>query len=447
MTAFMNRKNKVVLSDYNYRRDIENRLLMANLSSVELEVLGEIINGSLKMTVQQLAKYLDKSEKDLKPLLTKLSQTKLFQLVDNDILTDKEMRKYYESQLIKFDDDFQPDMEFLQGLLAKVPIHVLPNWYQISKTSDNIFNSIIEKFFLTPKIYERHLSELAFDESLLTFMTVDIRNAKDAKIPSQFFIDKYKLSREQFEELMLQLEYNFVACLSYHRGENETWEEVISPFYEWREYLRFLRETTPTSITDPSKIKRNHPEDFGYLSDLNKLIEKLQISPMPIPLPKKAAFSECMIHKMEFLHLAEIHNKQLHLLEFSKDWLKMPLTEQALALYRHPANRFNIADTYSEKDIREVQKSIKRVGNCGWILFEDFKKGFIRPIANRDPVTLQAKGKRWKYTLPSYSESDYELIEKTIFSRLFETGMVATGTYEGQLCFCVTPFGRISLVD
>lgn len=446
MTAFMNRKNKVVLSDYNYRSDIENRLLMANLSLIELEVLGEIINGSLKMTVQQLAKYLDKSEKELKPLLTKLSKTQLFQLEGDDISTDKEMRKYYESQLIKFDDDFKPDMEFLQGLLAKVPIHVLPNWYQISKTSDHIFNSIIEKFFLTPKIYERHLAELTFDEPILTSMTQDIRAAKDTKTPAQFFLDKYKLSREQFEELMLQLEYNFVACLSYHRTD-ETWEEVVSPFYEWREYLRFLRETTPISIPDPKKVKRYHEKDFGYLVDMNNLLEKLHTAPQPLPLPKKATFSECMIHKMEFLHLAEIRNKQLHALEFSTEWLKMPLTDQALALYRHPANRFNIPEIYSEKDIREVQKSLKRVGNAGWILFDDFKKGFIRPIANREPVTLQAKGKRWKYALPSYSESDYELIEKTIFCRLFETGMVAIGTYEGQRCFCVTPFGRISLVD
>lgn len=442
----MNRKNKVVLSDYNYRRDIENRLLMANLSLTELEVLGEIINGSLKMTVQQLAKYLDKSEKELRPLLEKLSKTKLFQLEGNEIITDKEMRKYYESQLIKFDDDFKPDMEFLQGLLAKVPIHVLPNWYQISKTSDHIFNSIIEKFFLTPKIYERHLVELVFDEPILTSMVQDIRNAKDAKTPAHFFLDKYKLSREAFEELMLQLEYNFVGCLCYHRVD-DAWEEVVSPFYEWSEYLRFLRETTPKTIPEPQKVKRQHENDFGYIIDMNKLIEKLHCAPLPLPLPKKTSFSECMVHKMEFLHLAEIRNKQLHPLEFSTEWLKMPLTDQAIALYRHPANRFHIDDQYSEKDIREVQKSIKRVGNAGWILFEDFKKGFIRPIGNREPVTLQAKGKRWRYALPSYSESDYQLIEKTIFGRLFETGMVAIGTYEGKPCFCVTPFGRLSLVD
>ena len=446
MTAFMNRKNKVVLADYNYRRDVENRLLLANLSFTELELLGEIINGSLKTTVQQLACYLGKEEARLRPLLEKLSKTKLFQLSGNEILTDKEMRKYYESEISKFDDDFKPDMEFLQGLLAKVPIHVLPNWYQISKTSDNIFNSIIEKFFLTPKIYERYLADLVFDEPVLNSMVKDIRQAKDEKIPAQYFLDKYKLSREQFEELMLQLEYNFVACLCYARS-GKSWEETITPFYEWREYLRFIRETTPITIPEQNKVVRRHALDFGYLSEMNKLIDQLHTSPLPLPAAKSTAFSECMIHTMEFLHLAEIRNKQLHPLEFSKEWLQMPLPEQAIALYRHPANRFNISEAYSEKDIREVQKSLKRIGHCGWILFDDFKKGFIRPIANREPVTLQAKGKRWRYALPSYSEADYELIEKTIFCRLFETGMVAIGTYKGKLCFAVTPFGRISLMD
>lgn len=444
MTAFLNRKNKVVLSDYPYLRDIEHRLLMADLSIAELEVLGEIINGSLKTTVQQLARVLEKDEGSLRPVLEKLSATKLYQLNGSELSTDKEMRKYYESQILKFDDDFKPDMEYLQGLLNKVPIHALPNWYQISKTSDHIFNSIIEKFFLTPKTYERYLSELVFDEAILNSMTKDVINAKDTKTPAKFFLDKYKLTREQFEELMLHLEYNFVACLSYNRT-GTAWEEVVTPFYEWREYLRFIRENTPVCITDTDKIIRKHQLDFGYLSEMNKLIAKLHESPLPLPAAKSACFSECMIHKMEFLHLAEIRSKQLYPLDFSKEWLKMPLPDQAISLYRHPASRVDIPEAYTEKDIREVQKSLKLVGHCGWILFEDFKRGFIHPIANREPVTLQAKGKRWKYALPSYSEADYELIEKTIFSRLFETGMVAVGTYEGNACFSVTPFGRISL--
>ena len=41
-------------------------------------------------------------------------------------------------------------MEFIQLLLRKVPIDILPTWYPIPRTSNSIFDSLIEKYMKTP---------------------------------------------------------------------------------------------------------------------------------------------------------------------------------------------------------------------------------------------------------------------------------------------------------
>src|SRR5262245_44410140 len=100
MLGSPSRKNKVLLSDYNYRRDIENRLLLSKLTTFELDVLIEILNGSLKTSLDQLSNALDTDETKLLPVLENLSKTKLFQIIGDSIIIDKEMRKYYECQII-----------------------------------------------------------------------------------------------------------------------------------------------------------------------------------------------------------------------------------------------------------------------------------------------------------------------------------------------------------
>ena len=188
MTEFLKRKHKIVLSDYNYQRDIENRLLMAEMTIFEVNVLREIVDGSLKIPIKQLANHLDVSQKELLPVLEKLSKTKLLEYNHETICVDKEMRKYFESEVLKFDDTFEPDMEFLQGLLSKVPIHVLPSWYLISRSSNHIFKSIIDEYLITPKIYQHYLNDLHFDDPIIwRFIPAEIITHLILRIPSQFF--------------------------------------------------------------------------------------------------------------------------------------------------------------------------------------------------------------------------------------------------------------------
>lgn len=466
------RKNKICLTDYDFRRDIENRLIMAQFSTLDLDVLEEIIYSSLTISIKKLADNLDIEESKLRPILEKLSKTGLLTFEKDLITVDKEMRKYYEAQILKFDEDFTPGMEFLQGLLKKVPIQFLPAWYSIPRTSNNIFDSLIEKYLNSPLTFQRYLNELNFGDPHLTGILQDVNNAPDFKLYSQELIEKYGLTREQFEEYLLHLEFNFVCCLGYEKV-NDHWKEVVTPFHEWREYLQFLRDTDATTIEKVSSIVRTRPQDFAFIQDLAAILLLAKKQPIAISYlkddkivlekssldlvtskieglkagdPFTQKYLQQLIDKLRMLHLAEVVGTHLYALEGANDWLDMRMDNRALYIYRHPENRILSPDVSleiaTERAIREAEKSIKRVLYSGWVYFDDFFKGVIVPLTDESMVTLKKVGKSWKYVLPQYSEDEKSLIRAIIFEWLFETGVVATGTHEGKPCFCATTFGQ-----
>ncbi|MGE5195700.1 MAG: hypothetical protein ACM3JI_00020 [Anaerolineae bacterium] len=458
------RKNKICLSDYDYAKDIENRLLMAQFSILDLEVLAELLYSSLKIPIRKLANNLDIDNSELLPILDKISRTRLLTYDEDFVFVDKDMRKYYEMQIVKFDDDFKPGMEFLQGLLRKVPIHVLPAWYSIPRTSNNIFDSLVEKYLLTPQIFQRYLSELNFGDPILSEIAQDVYESPDLKLFSSTIVEKYKLSREQFEEYMLYLEFNFVCCLWYNLRD-EHWQEVVTPFYEWGEYLRFLRHTEVKSIAKTAKIMIKDAEEFTFIKHLSVILALAKKQPIPLTIDKKGchlkksdyesivekskidlAFIERLIEKLCLLKLSNVVEGHLHALASASDWLEMTLENRALFLYRHPLNRL-ISENLPfhipmERSVHEAEKSVLRVLQSGWVLYDDFIKGVLVSLSDASTVTLKKTGKLWKYSLPTYSDEEKTLIKETIFHWLPEMGMVATGTYEGQDCFTLTPFGR-----
>lgn len=465
MVVGSNKKNKIELTDYNYKRDIENRIFMAQLTFTEVDVLREIVNGSLKIPVASILEALNISETDLIPILDALKKTKLFTHDGKQIVVDKELRKYYENQIGKFDDDFLPGIEYFQGLLSKVPIHVLPIWYGISRVSENIFNSIIEKYLLTPKIYERYLVELDFDHLIMTGIIKDVFSSPDFTVYSHVLRDKYKLTFEEFEEYMLHLEFNFVCCLSY-RPVNGMWKEVITPFYEWMEFLCFQRDTEPQPIKDKEKLLCDYKEDFGFVRDLTAVLKVLTQIPLKISMlgrePSLALESiaswlphmtpevaKHVFDKLEQLHLAEIREGYIHPTPKVREWLEMPPQEQAMMMYRQTTMNLSRKKCgfklMTEKDVREAEKNLKRIVNVGWVYFDDFLRGFISPLGSAEPVVLRNRGKQWKYLLPVYSPEEHLLIESVIFERLSQVGMVATGTHNGKRCFCITSFGALIL--
>lgn len=466
------RKNKISLEDYDFKQDIENRLLMSQFKSTDLQVLEEILYSSIKIPIKKIAKNVDLEVDELFPILEKLSKTGLFLFENDSIVVDKEMRKYFEAQILKFDPDFKPGMEFLQGILRKVPIHVLPIWYSIPRTSNNIFESLVEKYLLTPQIFQRYLMELNFSEPILNGIVHDVYQSKALKVFAKDVIEKYGISREQFEEFLLLLEFHFACTLGYEKIDDK-WEEIITPFSEWREYATFLHTTEATPIATVNKITRLRPHDFSYIQDLSHVLNMTKKQPLILAgdkdkrlLPSKAAlnalcakmegFEESspsffdyvhrLITKLRQLKLADVVDDRLYALESANDFLDMRVDNRAIFLHRHPLNKLISnqvpAEMVTDRSMREAEKSVVRILDSGWVYFEDFLRGVIVPLGEESIVMLKRQGKTWKYSLPTYTEEELAFIKASVLDWLFEVGVTAIGTHNGKECFCVTPFGQ-----
>lgn len=432
------RKNKINLSDYPMIQDVECRLFMSDICLHDIEILEEILFSPLKISFKKLARNIDCSEEELSTSLQKLASLGLLTLSDDTITIDKEKRKYFEFEMVRFQPDFKPDMEFLQGLLRKVPIHVLPTWYAIPRTSNNIFESIVEKYLLTPHMFQRYIEELNLGDPTLNAIIRDVYNAPDFKISSSDLISKYNLTAKAFEEMILVLEFNFACCLVFQK-EDDHWLEYVSPFHEWREYLCFFRATEPVCIDPKEEIDRRSDSDFAFIEEMSTILLKSKTIPFPSPQTPAA-------EKLCLLRLAESRDGMLHTTDLGDAWLDLSLENRSLHLYRHTQNRI-LSLHAGERCVREAEKSIKRALHGGWVYFEDFIRGVLVPLSEHSVVMLKRFGKHWKYTLPVYGSEEKNLIKAVIFEWLYEFGMVTLGTCQGKDCFAVTPFGCFFFED
>lgn len=448
------KKNKIELREYDYSKDIQNRILMAQFTALDIEVLEEILYSSLRIPLSLLEQNLDLTSAELLAILDKLTKTELFQVSGGFVLVDKDMRKYYEMQILKFEEDFKPGMEYLQGLLRKVPIHILPNWYSISRTSDNIFESIVEKYLHSPQAFQRYLMELTLPDSVQKGIMNAVYQSPDYEVEASDMIKKFNLTQEEFEEHMLYLEFSFVSCIRYKR-KGDRFIEVITPFQEWQEYLCYVRDTEPTPIIDEEKIKRLKTSDFSVLEEMSTILELAQIRPITravIPTIQKkhpsfeVADFDRYVHKLCQINLAQRSGEKIQCTSDSLDWLKMNNAEKAIYIYRHPLNMLAHAslpeELCSQRLVREAEKSVARVANAGWVFLDDFLKGVFIPLKESHLINLKKLGRHWKYQLPEYTETEISFFQAVISRCLFEVGITALGTKDGRECFCLTPFGH-----
>ncbi|MDE3045649.1 MAG: hypothetical protein KGJ02_03285 [Verrucomicrobiota bacterium] len=433
------RKQKINLADYNNEQDILNRILFSDFTPFDLMVVEEILFSPLKISLKKIARSLQTADETLLPILTKLEKTGLLSREEDAIAVDKEMRKYFEFEMQRFDPRFTPDLDFFQGLLRKVPIHILPAWYSVPRSSNNIFESIVEKHFLTPQIFHRYVMELKTGDPRVFAILNDVINAPQLRVSSSDLIARYNLSRREFEEIMLRLEFHFACCVSYSK-EDDHWDEIVTPFNEWKQYLVFLRETDAPPIATPPQAAG----DFAFIEELATLLQKLKKTPLP------ESEKNPLLEKLCLVRLADLKNGTFQAGVSADEWLDMTLENKSLYLYRHTYNRvlgYPHLNTLLEKHLREAEKSIKRVLRSGWVYFDDFIKGVYIPLSEHSVVMLRKTGKQWKYTLPQYTDEEKELIKVTVFEWLRECGFVTTRKMNGKDSFCVTPFGRFFFDD
>jgi hypothetical protein len=445
MSSIQIRKNKVNLSEYNYQRDVQHRLFLSQASMTEIEIMDEIINSSLQFPICHLHEIATHPKNQFLDILKKLVDIRLIKIQNDSIIVDKEMRKYYEGQLTKFRDDFVPGIDYLRYLLDQVPISILPSWYIIPRTTDNIFQAIVEKCLITPKVYERYLEELQFDNPTLSLMYNEVFNASDFVVSAKELMQKFQMTHAEFEENMLLLEYHFVCCLSY-RKHADRWEEIVTPFYEWREYLKFRRDTFPQSMSEPKNIQRRHPNDFGFIEDMFILLKSASKNPISIKNSKdnlsfdfkqipqwlknekmNADYAQRLLEVILELDLAIIKNNQLCLLSQAALWMDKSLIDKASSFMHY---------------VLFVEKSLSRIKKCSWIYLDDFMKGFVACNGSKEPIILKHKGKKWKYELPSYNAHEMQTFEEILYDRLFEAGVLAVGVHQGKKCIKLTEYGH-----
>jgi hypothetical protein len=385
MLSIQNKKNRVVLSDYPYRKDITNRLFLESLSPFEIQVLQELLCLGTKFPLADLAESCSVSIDEVAKIVDKFSRSGLLMRQNEMLFVDKELRKYFEFQIATFDPTFVADLDYFQGLLTKVPISVLPAWYCIPKTSDNIFSSIVEKYLLTPKLYEKYLSELVFDEPLCNKIIDEVFSSPDFMLPAEVLRQRLTLSKEKLQECMLLLEFHFVLASSFVLVEDE-WKEMISPFSEWHQYRLLLQNTVPKPIEHSCEIK----------SALNG----------EPPLPSFTQFR----NTLDALH-----------------------------------NQYGSSVGSIEKGYREIEKALGDIKSEGWILFDDFMKMATFALGSQEQITLRRRNKKWQYAVPAYNQEETSFIKQVIFELLVHAGITHTGQYNGKSCFQITAFGRISL--
>lgn len=450
------KKNKINLTDYPYQKDIENRLLMSSFSLLDKAVMEELLFSPLQISIQKFSKNLGEKESDIRPILEKFEKTGLLKIEADSVVVDKETRKYFELQFTKVEDDFKPDMEFLQALLRKVPIEFLPSWYSIPRTSNNIFASIVEKYLVTPQVFQRYLLEIDLPDPILAGMAQDVFKSENLKVYAKDLMKKYGLSKEKFEEYMLRLEFALSCCVAYEK-EGPFWTQVVTPFHEWREYLLFIKESNTFKSLESSKVIPCRPSPSAFIQDMTAILESILKTPLTLNesgflllLSKcKGAdreYIEKVLKKLILLNLASIQESLLSIQESAYEWLGLREENKSIFIYRHPLNKIS-SSTFSsyllqEKAVREAEKTIARVVYKGWVLFDDFIKGVIAPLSEQNVVALKKIGKSWRYQLPEYTPEEIAFVKAIIFEWLFEAGITSIGTYEGKDSFCVTPFGQ-----
>ncbi len=465
------RKIKIVLSDYDYRRDLENRLLMSRFSHRDFLVLQEVLYSTVQFSLSKMACELELKESILQEILTNLGRTGLLTIKGDTVEVDKELRKYFETQVLKFEDDFKPGFDFLLSLLRKVPIHVLPAWYAIPRSSNNIHESIVERYLQTPQSYHRYLQEFYGSHPNLAPLVKELFSSAQLKLTGQEIIDRHRMEREQFEETMLLLEFSFIACLRYERVGDD-WKEIVTPFEEWKEHLAFLRATQADPILDEEDVQRFRPHDFSFVKDMIEVLKMAKTKPLVLKeatsgnfVPSVKTISTALskrlgmdfnedasltylsrlITKLRLLKLAEFNDGELSPSVNADGWLEMDEDEKALFLYRHTYNRLLSQDLPEalpiDKAIRESEKSIQRVLHAGWVFLEDFLKGALVAFGDEPAVYFKKVGRQWKYERPEYTTHQMHVIRATLHDWLFETGIVAIGSYQDKPCFKVTDFG------
>ena len=431
------KKNRVILEDYDLASDVRSRLMLSKINQDEFAVLEEILYSALTIPIERLAEDADLPVPQVKEFVERFEEAGLYTFDGKVLSVNKDRRKYFESHLEKFDETFSPGMEFLQTLLKNIPIQLLPAWYQIPRSSNNIFESLVEKYLLTPKTYRRYVSEFLGEKTLLNDILVELENTKDYKVYVDDICQKFHFSEEEITEGIIEGEFNFLFCSSFE-PHLEGWKEVITPFAEWREYLMFFRNFSPKGVETHFEIDLRRNNEYAFIEDLTKIILACRKNDYRVSFDASSDefrvlsdsilevlegknidinYANRLVNKLLVLGLVVIEEIFLRPTDHTSEWVSMPIEKRAHVTFKHPHNFLDIkkiSPLSNERSILEIQKSMNRVAKLGWVNFTEFLEGCPIELSDEQKICLTKQGRSWCYNLPKYNAEEEALIKYTV---------------------------------
>jgi len=458
------KKQKIELEDYNFERDRFLRLYLSKISIETKEVLEEIIQSSLQFSLKEFSSGFNKTTEHLLPLFQEFETIKLLVVSGDLVQVNKEMRKYFEHSLELFEEGFSPDMIFLYQNLKKVPIHCLPLWYLLSKTSNNLFLSLIEKYLMTPHIYERYLQEMS-EEAIVLQAKEIIYRSKELSLSVTSLQKELHLNDKEMEKVLILLEFLLVGGVHFVQQEN-TYKRYFSMFQEYRTYRleqkrRQLHRLPLKEVTPLRRLPFAFLQDLQILCSLSeeeKIVLQKNLLPTSIiddlvhrcklqSMQTTETLSYCnhLLSKGLQLSLLSVHKQQLVVLEEYFAWKALPIEEQSLYLLRHENNKplsyKGDPSLICAKNIKSAQKAIVHAIGHGWVKLENLLDAVTVPLHSQEEICLQKVGVRYLYQLPSYNSDEKELLQSIFLDTLFTSGLVEKGDWNGVCCIRVTAFG------
>lgn len=474
-----NLKTRVDLNDYDYKREIASRVLLGSLNSDEAAILEEITYSPTSFSINMLATNTGFSADTVLKTLEKIQSSGLFTINGSDVTIDKDTRKYFELHIEKFDDDFCPDLNFLKSLIKRVPLDVLPLWYPIPRSSDNIFDSLLERFLHTPSLFDRYKSEIALSNENLKNVIDALESSENGFVSFKTLEKRYGLSKQEFYHFSLELEFLLIAAHTFERVDEELIEGVTF-FKEWKKYLQLKKRKVPVAIDDSEQANVHvlHNDTFFFTKLVTRflaLLEKESISltlnsseswtvaPDSLILVRKVfhdlpSDTEEQMHYFEktleqvircacVLKLMKIKGSCAHLdHEKYQQWSELSVEKQALYLYRtlianYPFHEITESGC-KERKVHEIEKSLLQILDQKWVKLSHFLKNLTVHLSQDSACQLTRLGKKWRYSEPSYSKLELELIETVIYEWLFQAGAIYRGVFEGEPCIRLTDFGK-----
>lgn len=440
MIVCTNNKNKVDLNDYPFKLDIHRRRCVFKFSPFERDLFYEMCLGSLETSVEELAEDMDVDAAIILAVLKKNHSIGLYNIKDKEILINKEERRFYEVELDKFNESFVPNLNHIKALFNKISIDILPKWFSLPKNCTCIFSTLVENHFATPKLYEKYLEEIEFNEPLLNKIIDQLYSSPYYSLNLEELKETLYLSDEILYQMIALLEFNLVAVHSYQKI-GDTFHEVLTPPHEYRVLLLDKLEKRPKCINEDEKAITVYTLHQEFIPKMTKTLSTIKEFVHGDKQGDLHLDDLKMIKKLLEIDLLDSVDEQILLSREGNAFLQQSEVEKPLHFLTPRNHKKRL---FSEWAQRQIEKELLQY--TSWIFIDDFVNSLHIPLDTHAPLALVKKGRQSFYSVPVYSPEEKELLRKYLTDYLAVANVVELGETDGKAIFRLTPFGRDTLM-